>query len=163
MTSGTGDRVLTRTRSGHTDHHRKCHSIRADLARLPGWRLIGPDRLICAARRGESGSHGVETSGPRFNFRHTNADPIGSPVSEPLMMSSQLGRIILGSSASSADEMSAQPDQDGRYGPLDELLEEIVAQTGSESEVGDDRRPGLSRPPGQLSADRPRPVSQPSG
>ncbi len=58
------------------------------------------------------------------------------------MMSSQLGRIILGSSASSADEMSSQPDQDGRYGPLDELLEEIVADARSGSEVGDDRRPG---------------------
>lgn len=58
------------------------------------------------------------------------------------MMSSQLGRIILGVSASTADEMSARPDQDGHYGPLDELLEEIAAQTRSGSEVRDDRQPG---------------------
>ena len=57
------------------------------------------------------------------------------------MMSSQLGRTILGGSGSSADEMSAQPDQDGRYGPLDELLEELAAQARSGSEVGDDRQP----------------------
>jgi hypothetical protein len=79
------------------------------------------------------------------------------------MMSSQLGRIILGDFASSADEISAQPDQDGRYGPLDELLEDIAAQARSGSEVGDDRRPGLNRPPVQLSADIPKPVNQPSG
>jgi hypothetical protein len=29
--------------------------------------------------------------------------------------------------------------------------------------VGDDRRPGLNRPPVQLSADIPKPVNQPSG
>jgi hypothetical protein len=57
------------------------------------------------------------------------------------MMSSQLGRTILGGSASTADEMSDKPDQDGRYGPLDELLEEIVADARRRSEVGDDRRP----------------------
>ena len=85
----------------------------------------------------------MEISGPWFNFRYTNADHVGSLVSEPLMMSSQLGRIILGGSASSADGMNAQPDQDGRYGPLDELIEEIAAQARSGSEVGDDRRPGL--------------------
>lgn len=73
------------------------------------------------------------------------------------MMSSQLGRTILGGSASTADEMSGKPDQDGRYGPLDELLEKIVADARSGSEVGDDRRPG------HLSADRPKPVSRPSG
>lgn len=58
------------------------------------------------------------------------------------MMSSQLGRTILGGSASTADEMSAKPDQDGRYGPLDELLEEIVADARSGSDVRDDREPG---------------------
>ena len=52
------------------------------------------------------------------------------------MMSSQLGRTILGGTASSADEMSAKPDQDGRYGPLDELLEKVVADARSGSEVG---------------------------
>jgi hypothetical protein len=58
------------------------------------------------------------------------------------MMSSQLGRTILGGTASSPDEMSAKPDQDGRYGPLDELLEKVVADARSGSEVGDDRGPG---------------------
>lgn len=43
---------------------------------------------------------------------------------------------------STADEMSAKPDQDGRYGPLDELLEKIVVDARSGSEVGDDRGPG---------------------
>jgi hypothetical protein len=76
------------------------------------------------------------------------------------MMSSQLGRTILGGSASTADEMSGKPDQDGRYGPLDELLEKIIADSRSGPEVGDDRRPGR---PGHLSADRPKPVSRPSG
>ena len=67
---------------------------------------------------------------------------MGSPVSEPRMMSSQLGRIILGGSVSTPDEMNAQPDQDGRYGPIDELLEEITAEPPSGSEGGDDRRSG---------------------
>ena len=58
------------------------------------------------------------------------------------MMSSQLGRTILGGTASTADEMSAKPDQDGRYGPLDELLEKIGVDARSGSEVGDDRGPG---------------------
>jgi len=77
------------------------------------------------------------------------------------MMSSQLGRTILGGTASTADEMSAKPDQDGRYGPLDELLEKIVVDARSGSEVGDGQDP--NRRPGQLSADRPKPVSRPSG
>ncbi len=76
------------------------------------------------------------------------------------MMSSQLGRTILGGSASTADEMSGKLDRDGRYDPLDELLEKIVADVRSGSELGDDRRPGRS---GHLSADRPKPVSRPSG
>ncbi len=58
------------------------------------------------------------------------------------MMSSQLGRTILGGSESTADEMSAKPDQDGGYGPLDELLEEIVADARRGAEVGEDRAPG---------------------
>ena len=76
------------------------------------------------------------------------------------MMSSQLGRTILGGSASTADEMNGKPDQDGRYGPLDELLEKVVADARSGSAVGDDRRPRRS---GHRSADRPKPVSRPSG
>jgi hypothetical protein len=58
------------------------------------------------------------------------------------MMSSQLGRVILGASAATEDEMSAAPDPDGGYGPMDGLLEEIAAQAGGESQVGGDRRPG---------------------
>ena len=59
------------------------------------------------------------------------------------MMSSQLGRTILGGSASTADEVSAQPDQDGRYGPLDELLEHIAVQArrGTKCETIDGQIP----------------------
>ena len=57
------------------------------------------------------------------------------------MMSTQLGRMILGGSASTEDEMSARPDQDGRYGPIDGLLEEIAAQAPAESRVRGDPRP----------------------
>jgi hypothetical protein len=46
-------------------------------------------------------------------------------------MLSQLGLIILGGSGSSADEMSARPDPDGSYGPLDGLLEEAAAQVAA--------------------------------
>ncbi len=111
---------------------------------MPGGRLIGSDCLICAARRAVPGAYvkPIESSDLRLNLRHTNADPMGSPVTEPRMMSSQLGRIILGGSASTPDEMNAQPDQDGRYGPIDELLEEITAEPPSGSEGGDDRRSG---------------------
>lgn len=44
------------------------------------------------------------------------------------MMASQLGRMILNPSVSTEDEMSARPDSDGSYGPLDAILEEIAAQ-----------------------------------
>jgi hypothetical protein len=40
--------------------------------------------------------------------------------------------MILAGSVSTEDEMSAAPDQDGRYGPIDGLLEEIAAQTGDQ-------------------------------
>ena len=43
------------------------------------------------------------------------------------MMNSMLGLILLeGSEALSADAMSASPDPDGSYGPLDELLAEMA-------------------------------------
>lgn len=51
------------------------------------------------------------------------------------MMSSQLGRMILNASASTEDEMSARPDPDGSYGPLDAILAEIASQSLSESQV----------------------------
>jgi len=57
------------------------------------------------------------------------------------MMSSQLGRVILGGSASTEDQMSAAPDKSGSYGPIDGLLEEIAAQTGGEASIQGDRRP----------------------
>lgn len=58
------------------------------------------------------------------------------------MMSTQLGRMILDSGAARADEMSAAPDQDGRYDPIDGLLEEIAELSRSESRSVVDRRPG---------------------
>ena len=57
------------------------------------------------------------------------------------MMTSQLGRVILAGSTSTEDEMSAHPDQDGRYGPLDEILAAIAAAQAA-AESGDDRGPG---------------------
>jgi hypothetical protein len=57
-------------------------------------------------------------------------------------MSSQLGRVILGDSGSTEDQMSAAPDQSGSYGPIDGLLEEIAAEAGSEVSIKGDRRPG---------------------
>jgi hypothetical protein len=80
---------------------------------------------------------------PRFNFWAHNADPMKSPAAEPLMMSSQLGRVILGGSASTEDEMNAAPDQSGCYGPIDGLLEELAAQAGGVSRIQGDRRPGI--------------------
>ena len=79
------------------------------------------------------------------------------------MMSSQLGRTILGGTTSTADEMSAKPDQDGRYGPLDELLEKIVVDARSGQRWATIEGQDPNRRPGQLSADRPKPVSRPSG
>ena len=38
---------------------------------------------------------------------------------------SQLGHIILNTTAS-ADEMKTKPDENGHYGPIDELLEKIA-------------------------------------
>lgn len=67
---------------------------------------------------------------------------VWEPCFGALMMSSQLGRAILGGSASTTDEMTGTPDQDGRYGPLDELLDEIAANARSGSEVGNDQRRG---------------------
>jgi len=49
------------------------------------------------------------------------------------MISSQLGRVILSGSSAGADEMSTSPDQDGSYGPIDGLLEEIAARADGES------------------------------
>lgn len=53
------------------------------------------------------------------------------------MLSSQLGRVILGGATALPDEMNASPDHDGDFGPLDALLDEIAAAVGK----GDDRRP----------------------
>lgn len=62
------------------------------------------------------------------------------------MMSSQLGRMILGGSTATEDEMRADPDEDGGYGPLDDLLTETAARLAG-SEKSDDRRPGsLTKP-----------------
>lgn len=36
--------------------------------------------------------------------------------------------MLLGASAFTQDEMNAKPDRDGRYGLLDELLEDVAAQ-----------------------------------
>lgn len=73
------------------------------------------------------------------------------------MMSSQLGRIVLGVSGSSADEMNATPDPDGGYGDLDGMLAEIAAEIRAESPAKGGRRPGR-----QSSANGPAPVTQPS-
>lgn len=57
-------------------------------------------------------------------------------IMEPLkVMSSQLGRMILNASVSTEDEMSARPDPDGSYGPLDEIFDEVAAQRLNESRV----------------------------
>jgi len=56
-----------------------------------------------------------------------------SQVVEAFMISSQLGRVILSGSSAGADEMSTSPDQDGSYGPIDGLLEEIAARADGES------------------------------
>jgi hypothetical protein len=45
-------------------------------------------------------------------------------------MSSQLGRILISGSGATADEMSARPDPDGGYGPLDAILAQLAAQAG---------------------------------
>ena len=58
------------------------------------------------------------------------------------MMSSQLGRMILDRSAATEDEMSAAPNTDGGYGPMDGLLEEIADWADDNPRVGRDRRPG---------------------
>ena len=57
------------------------------------------------------------------------------------MMSHQLGRMILDRSASTEDEMSAAPNPDGGYGPMDGLLEEIADRADSNSRFERDRRP----------------------
>lgn len=57
------------------------------------------------------------------------------------MVSSQLGRMILDRSTATEDEMSAAPNPDGGYGPMDGLLEEIADRTDS-SRFERDRRPG---------------------
>lgn len=74
------------------------------------------------------------------------------------MMSTQLGRILLGTSASTQDAISAKPDRDRRYGLLDELLEEVAAQALAKSRLRKNRQPGRQSP-----ADRPVPLNQPSG
>jgi hypothetical protein len=48
------------------------------------------------------------------------------------MMSSQLGRMILNASASTEDEMSARPDADGSYGPLDAIIKKMADQAPGE-------------------------------
>ena len=64
------------------------------------------------------------------------------------MISSQLGRMILDNTRSSADEMSS--DYSRGSDPIDELLEDVATR------IGGDRRPG-----GRSSIDQ-RPVNQPS-
>jgi hypothetical protein len=58
------------------------------------------------------------------------------------MMSSQLGRMILDRSAATEDEMSAAPNPDGGYGPMDGLLEEIADRADNNSRFERGRRPG---------------------
>ena len=58
------------------------------------------------------------------------------------MMSCQLGRMILDRSAATEDEMSAAPNPDGGYGPMDGLLEETADRAASDSRFERDRRPG---------------------
>jgi hypothetical protein len=42
------------------------------------------------------------------------------------MLTSMLGLVLLGGSAKSEDEMSARPDPNGSYGPLDEILAQFA-------------------------------------
>ncbi len=58
------------------------------------------------------------------------------------MMTHQLGRMILDRSVSTEDEMSATPNADGGYGPIDDLLEEIAESVDDSSQLERDRRPG---------------------
>ena len=58
------------------------------------------------------------------------------------MMSFQLGRMILDRSAATEDEMSAAPNPDGDYGPMDALLEEIADRADNNSRFEGDRRSG---------------------
>jgi hypothetical protein len=44
------------------------------------------------------------------------------------MLTSMLGLVLLGGSATSEDAMSARPDPDGSYGPLDEILAEFARE-----------------------------------
>jgi hypothetical protein len=62
------------------------------------------------------------------------------------MISSQLGRVILGGPSASGDEMSATADHGGGYGPLDTLLEDVAANAGRTSARKGDRRPGRRSP-----------------
>jgi len=57
------------------------------------------------------------------------------------MMSSQLGRLILDTSAASIDEMTAAPDSAGQYGPMDSLLGELALRIRLRSSSNGDRRP----------------------
>lgn len=57
------------------------------------------------------------------------------------MMSSQLGRMILDVSGASGDEMTATPDQAGRYAPIDSLLGDLAVQIRDGSRSRGDRRP----------------------
>ena len=49
------------------------------------------------------------------------------------MMGSQLGHIILNTTAS-ADEMKTKPDEDGQYGPIDQLLKKVAAELDPEDD-----------------------------
>jgi hypothetical protein len=62
------------------------------------------------------------------------------------MISSQLGRVILGGPSASSDQMSATPDQSGGYGSLDTLLEDVAANARATSARKGDRRPGRRSP-----------------
>lgn len=57
------------------------------------------------------------------------------------MMTSQLGRMILDVSGASVDEMTATPDQAGRYAPIDSLLGDRAVQIRDGPRSRGDRRP----------------------
>lgn len=56
-------------------------------------------------------------------------------------MTSQLGRMILGSATGSSDEANEKPDEQGRYAPMDGLLDELSERMRADAEGSGDRRP----------------------
>jgi hypothetical protein len=59
-----------------------------------------------------------------FSRSHSTFDE-ACPISS-IMLTSMLGLVLLGGSATSEDAMSARPDLDGSYGLLDEILAEFA-------------------------------------